>query len=174
MIKLFVCKICGEPYLGGEKPSECAFCGAATNYIGIAEDYSVLWGVELSDQEKQDMEKTLGLEVNATAYYTDVFSKHPKYSKYNRLYKQLMRVEKEHAEVAAKFLGIELPEFKGESSRGSIEEDLKRTVELETDATALYKKFTQNATNEKVKLFFSALAGVEQGHIDHASAELGA
>ena len=165
MIKLYVCKICGEPYLGNNI-DDCPFCGAPKSYLREAEDYSELWKTELSEQEKKDIQATLDLEVNATAYYEKVMKTQDKYSKYDRLFKQFMRVEKEHAEIASKFLNIELPEFKGEDSKGNIEEDLKRSHELENHAVELYTKFLKNATNPNVKNFFNALKHAEQGHED--------
>ncbi len=172
MVELYVCKICGEPYLGGKEPEDCPFCGAPKNYLRKIEEFSVLWKCELTEQEKKDIEETLKLEVNATAYYEDVVKSQEKYSKYNRLFKQLARVEKEHAEIAAKFLNIEIPEFEGEKSKGSIEKDLKRTHELEHHAVELYTKFLENAENANVKNFFKALRHAEKGHEDFIGREI--
>jgi rubrerythrin len=172
MVGLYVCKICGEPYLGGEAPDDCPFCGAPKNYIKSAEEFEELWKTELSEQEKSDMQETLDLEVNATAYYLDVTKANEKYSEPNRLFKQLARVEKEHAEIAVKFLGIELPEFTGETSKGSFEADLERTKELEAGAITKYQTFLQNATDIKVKNFYTALIHAEKGHQDIADKEL--
>ena len=171
MIKLYVCAICGEPYLGGSAPDDCPFCGAPKRYLRIADDYSTLWGAELTEQEKKDMESALDLEVNATGYYTKVTKTQDKYSKYNRLFKQFARVEAEHIDVAAKFLGVDLPEIVGEDSKGSIEADLKRTMELEENAVKMYNSFMQNASSDKVKRFYDALIHAEQGHYDFASEE---
>ncbi|MCK4327872.1 MAG: hypothetical protein KAW41_05415 [Candidatus Diapherotrites archaeon] len=172
MLKLFVCQICGEPHLADEVPTDCQFCGAPKKYLKMAEDYSTLWGAELTEQEKTDMEATLVLEVNATAYYTDVAKANTKYEKYERLFKALARVEKEHAEVAAKFLGVDLPEFVGEKSRGDVKADLERTKELETGAMGRYKEFMANATSDKVKNLYDALIHAENGHKELAEAEL--
>ncbi|MCK5612456.1 hypothetical protein KAR91_61860 [Candidatus Pacearchaeota archaeon] len=168
MAELYVCSICGEPYIGGNAPDDCPFCGAPKSYLKSAEEYQELWKIELSDQEKTDMQETLGLEINATAYYTDVNKANEKYSKANRLFKQLARVEQEHAEIAVKFLGIDLPEIKGETSKGSFEKDLERTKELETGAIEKYQGFLKDATNTNVKNFYIALIHAEQGHEDIA------
>ncbi|MCK5449874.1 ferritin [Candidatus Pacearchaeota archaeon] len=172
MGELYVCKICGEPYLGGDAPDDCPFCGAPKNFIKSADEFNELWKTELSELEKKNMEETLDLEINATAYYLDVSKNNEKYSKQNRLFKQLARVEKEHAEIAVKFLGIELPEIKGESSKGSIEEDLKKTKELEQGAIEKYNGFLKNATSVNVKIFYTALIHAEEGHQDVAESEL--
>jgi len=172
MLKLFVCQICGEPHLAEEIPTECQFCGAPKNYLKPAEEFSPVWGETISDEETDFVKQTLELEVNATAFYLDVTKAHDKYSKWNRFFKALARVEKEHAEVAAKILGVPLPEFTGEKTKGSIEADLERTKDLETTATALYEGFFEKATNAKMKNFFNALEHAERGHRDHAIAVL--
>jgi rubrerythrin len=172
MLKLFVCQVCGEPYLGRSKPDDCPFCGAPAKYIGRVEEYTELWKEDLNEQEKKDLQATLALEVNAAGYYTTVGKTQGKYSKYGRLFKQLARVEKEHAEVAAKFIDVELPEFKGEDSKGSIEADLERTKQLEENAVKEYQEFLGRASSDKVKKFFEALIHAEQGHFDHVSQEI--
>ena len=172
MADLFVCGICGEPYIGGEAPDDCPFCGAPKKFITGYDDFSTLWNGDLTEQEKEDLQETVDLEVNATAYYRDVSDSNEKYSKMNRLFKQFARVEEEHAEVACKLLGIEEPEMKGEKSKGSVEEDLKRTRELEREAVKKYKKFMERAENENVRKFFEALIHAEKGHHDHVDREL--
>ena len=172
MANLYVCKICGEPYIGGDAPDDCPFCGAQKSYIKSSEEYQELWKTELSEQEKTNMQETLNLEINATAYYLDITKTNEKYSKANRLFKQLARVEKEHAEIAVKFLGIDLPEIKGERTKGSFEKDLERTKELETEAITKYQGFLKNATNINVKNFYTALIHAEQGHEEIAGKEL--
>ena len=168
MAKLYVCKICGEPYLGGEAPDDCPFCGAPKNYIKSVEEFSPIWKTELDEQEKKDMQETLKLEINATALYLDVAENNEKYSEQNRLFKQLARTEKEHAEIAAKFLNIDLPEIVGEKSKQDINKDLERTKELESHAVELYKKFLKNSKTDNVKNFYVALIHAEQGHFDIA------
>ena len=162
MVKLFVCKICGEPYIG-ENIDDCPFCGAPKNYLKPAEDFEEIWNTELNEKEKEDLKETLKLEINAAAYYDKVSSSQTKYSRYNRLFKQLARVEKEHVEIASKFLKSDIPELEGEDVRG-IKDDLKRTEELEQEAIKKYQKFLTNAENSNVKNFYIALIHAEKGH----------
>lgn len=172
MAKLYVCKVCGEPYIGGEAPDDCPFCGAPKNYLKSVEEFDELWKTDLNEQEKKDMQETLGLEINAVAYYQKISDNEKKYSKQNRLFKQLTRTEKEHAEIAAKFLNIELPEIKGEDLKGSIEKDLERTKELEKGAIEKYQQFLENSENPNLKNFYVALIHAEKGHHDIVSEEL--
>jgi len=171
MLQLYICQICGEPHLADEVPTDCQFCGAPKQYLKT-QDLDPVWGIEITDQEKQDVQATLELEVNATAFYLDAAKANEKYKKHERLFKALARVEKEHAEVAAKILGVGLPAFEGEKTRGSPQADLERTKELETHATQLYEGFMARATSEKMKNFFNALRHAEEGHRDYAEAEL--
>ncbi|GAG36539.1 unnamed protein product, partial [marine sediment metagenome] len=41
MVKLWVCVICGDPYIGGSPPDCCPFCGAHKKYIKEAKDAEV-------------------------------------------------------------------------------------------------------------------------------------
>jgi len=173
MAKLYVCKICGEPYLGGEAPDDCPFCGAPKNYIKSVEEFSPLWGIELNEQEHKNMQETLKLEINATALYEDIAKENEKYSEQNRLFKQLARTEKEHAEIATKFLNIPMPEITGEKSKANIKADLERTKELEQEAIEKYNEFLKNAKNINVKNFYVALIHAEKGHLDIASESIG-
>ena len=172
MVNLYVCKICGEPYIGVKEPEDCPFCGAPKGYMRPAEEFSALWNAELTEQEEKAIKETLRLELNAASYYEKVSKTQEKYTKYNRLYKQLARVEKEHAEIASKFLKKEMPGLKGEDSKGSLQEDLKRTYELEKHAVQLYTEFLKKATNPNVKNLFTALIHAEKGHENFVEKEL--
>ncbi|MBR9703878.1 hypothetical protein GOV12_00565, partial [Candidatus Pacearchaeota archaeon] len=159
-------------YLGGEAPDDCWFCGAPKNFIRDSEEFFPLWKTKLSSQEKKDMQETLNLEINASAYYKNVENRCEKYSKYNRLFKQLSRVEKEHVEIAIKFLDVKFPELIGEKTKGSCKKDLERTRELEEGAIKMYKRFLKNSTNSNVKNFYIALIHAEKGHFDISCEEL--
>jgi len=172
MSQLYICKICGEPYIGDSPPDDCPFCGAPQNFITKMDQFETLWSTELSEQEQEDVEETLKLEVNATAYYRDVSETNEKYSKMNRLFKQLARVEEEHAEVACKLLDRDMPDIEGEATKGSKQKDLERTKQLEKDAIEKYENFFQRSDSPKVKNFFLALIHAEKGHRDCADSEL--
>ena len=170
MIKLFVCRICGEPYLGGGI-SDCPFCGAPLTYLRPVEEFEEIWDVKISEKETKDLNETLKLEVNATSFYEKVSRAEKRYSKYNRLFKQLARVEKEHVVVACKFLKKDFPELFGEDAKG-LGEDLKRTKELEQEAIGKYKVFLKNAKSTKLKHFYTALIHAEEGHDEIVSREI--
>lgn len=136
------------------------------------EEFKELWKTELDEQGKKDVQETLKLEINATAFYEDITKNNEKYSQQNRLFKQLARVEKEHAEIATKFLNIDMPEIVGEKTRGDIKKDLERTKELEKDAIEKYEGFLKNAKAENLKNFYTALIHAEKEHLNIASESL--
>jgi len=51
---VFVCKICGEAYIGEDPPSRCPFCGVLKEYFVESTEYddTGAWDVELKDNDK--------------------------------------------------------------------------------------------------------------------------
>ncbi|MEM0372858.1 MAG: ferritin family protein [archaeon] len=167
MIQLFVCKICGEPYLGERSPADCPYCGAPRKYVKPYGEYSQLWkDAKLTSVEKENLTKALAAEVNAMYYYDKVAKTQEKYSKYNRFFKRISTVEQEHISTIVKFLNIPSPELKGEEPKGSIEKDIERTKQLEAEAVRDYTAFVTSSKHRPVKTLFKALLHAEQGHFD--------
>jgi rubrerythrin len=82
------------------------------------------------------------------------------------MYKRLAKVENEHASVVTKLLGMAAPIIGEEPCSEDMVENFQKTIELEDTATNLYTRFAKEATEKNVKIFFTALAQVERGHID--------
>lgn len=166
-MNLYICEICGDAYIGTDKPSDCPYCGAKNNFIKLASEAQPIISVktEISEQSKKNLMETLALETRANAIYTCMAGKASEY-KFNKMYKRLAKVELEHAIIVTKLLGIEMPEIANEVCSEDIKENFDKTVELEDHASALYKKFTSEATEDHVRKFFGALMQVEKGHID--------
>ena len=40
-IKVFRCRICGDPYIGVGAPSRCPFCGAQKRFFVSARDWNI-------------------------------------------------------------------------------------------------------------------------------------
>lgn len=166
-MNLYICEICGDAYIGTEKPSDCPFCGAKNNFIKPADEARpiVAEKIEISETSKKNLMETLDLEMRANAIYTCIAGKSQEY-KINKMYKRLAKVELEHAIIVTKLMGMELPAAGSELCADSGVENFKKTIELEDHATNLYKQFAAAATEENVRKFFGALMQVEQGHID--------
>ena len=53
-VKVYRCRICGDPYIGAEAPMQCPFCGAAQRFFVEANDWNPNeFNVKLSEISKQ-------------------------------------------------------------------------------------------------------------------------
>lgn len=166
-MKLYICEICGDAYIGTEKPVDCPYCGAKNNFIKLADEAQPIVNIktEISEISKKNLMETLALEMKASAIYTCMAGKSQEY-KFNKMYKRLAKVELEHAIIVTKLLGISMPEIGAETCADELKENFEKTIELEDHAVELYKKFTGEATETHVRKFFGALMQVEAGHIE--------
>lgn len=164
---LFRCFICGDPYIGFEKPSNCPFCGAHEKYVVPAEEWRDTNKVELTDDSRKNLETSLQLEISNTEFYLCV-SKTSNNEEIRAMFKALSKIESEHASTACKILRIEKPrvglkrDICSSDDSASLEEADKR----ENRAVHLYTEFLKQATEPRVKQIFSALIEIESDHID--------
>ena len=165
-MKTFRCRVCGEVYLGTEKPHTCPFCGAHDNYLVLASEWKLLKSAELSDIAKENLEKALDLEINNTNFYkavsdlsADVFVQ--------SMFKGLSKVEREHASTICKHLGITKPDSTVGSDQ-AVPDDKENIAEAhrrEERAVKFYGAAKQQALESEIKDFFQALIEIESDHI---------
>lgn len=165
-MKTFICEICGDAYVGLEKPKNCPFCGARENYIkpGAEARPIVNEKIELSEQAIKNLKATYDLEVKASALYVCMAGKARTYE-IKAMYKRLAKVELEHAVIVTKLLKIDRPAVGAETCGDEDVENFQKTIALEENAAELYKKFAQVATEQNIKILFTALAQAENDHI---------
>lgn len=165
-MKTFICEICGDAYLGEEKPKNCPFCGARHNFIKEGKDANPVVNVKdaLSDVSMKNLEETLKLEMRANAIYTCMAGKAATYE-INKMYKRLAKVELEHATICTKLLGIETPEAGSELCSDQDIENFQETIKLEDHASGLYREFAKTSTEQHLKILFTALNQAELDHI---------
>lgn len=166
-MKTYICEICGDAYIGADKPKNCPFCGANEGYIkeGDKADPIVNGNYELDDITKKNLETTLALELNATALYICMAEKAKTYE-IKAMYKRLSKVEKEHASICRKILKLDSMEVPDRNCDEDTEENFQKTIALEKNASSLYEKFAGETKNERIKTMFLALTKVEKEHID--------
>lgn len=165
-MKTFICEICGDAYLGEEKPKGCPFCGAREAFIkeGKDADPIVNQKEEIGEASGKNLKETLKLEKEAVAIYNCMAGKSSTYE-IKAMYKRLAKVEMEHASIICKLLEIEKPEITTEECSEDDVENFKKTIDLENAATNLYKKFAKEATEKNIKILFTALVQAEEDHI---------
>lgn len=120
---------------------------------------------ELSELTIKNLKETLELEINANAIYLCMAGKSATYE-VNKMYKRLAKVELEHAVICTKLLGIEMPETTGKECSDQEAENFQKTIELEDHASSLYAKFAKEASEQHVRIMFTALTQVEADHIE--------
>jgi rubrerythrin len=166
-MKLFICEICGDAYIGEEKPSDCPFCGARGTFIKSGADAQPIAEIktEISELSKKNLMETLALETRANAVYLCMAGEAKDYQ-IMKMYKRLAKVELEHAIIATKLLNIAMPEIETQNCSSEDLENFRKTIELEDHAVELYKKFTAESSEEHVRKFFGAIMQAEIGHIE--------
>ncbi len=172
MIKVWKCKICGDPYLGDEAPKQCPFCGAPGKYIIHAAEYvnpNPVKGLEEGD--RKNLEEALKLEVSATQFYACCEGK-AESGEDKAMFHALMKVEREHASLITKALAIPKAEIGTEPCNGPLE-NLKESLRREVHATEVYAKSAAEAKGPRVKEIFQALTRVESEHIDMLKPKVG-
>lgn len=166
-VELYICEICGDAYIGSEKPSDCPFCGAKGNFIKLGAEAEPIAEIksEISELSKKNLLETLALETRANAIYLCMAGEAKEY-KIVKMYKRLAKVELEHAIIATKLLNIAMPEIKSENCSSEDLENFKKTIELEDHAVEMYRKFTEEASEAHIRKFFCAIMQAEMGHIE--------
>ena len=168
-IKVFRCRICGDPYIGEEAPTQCPFCGAPHRFFVEAKSWDPgEFNVELSDISKKNLEAALQLELDNAAFYdcaknvADKANDHYGIAKF----KALMKVEREHASAISKFLKISRPELEKKMCNADSKANSKEGYQREDRAIKAYAKFRDEAVEPRLKEFFGALVEIETDHLD--------
>lgn len=164
-MQVFRCVICGDPYIGSEKPSHCPFCGAHQKYLALAKDWKDRNNVNLTEISRDNLIGALQLEVNNSDFYKKTFSA-AKDPYYQALFKGLSKIEAEHASTIIKILKVNAPEPVQSLPILETEKDfLKLAHTKEQSAVNFYQKSAEDATEERVKELFTALVEIENDHI---------
>ncbi len=167
MLKLWRCQICGDPYLGEEKPVNCPFCGAHERLMVSQEDFENRIGkIEgLTETSKKNLESALKLEIDNTKFYSCASRKSGSEEAKN-LFKILAKVESEHASLISKALGIKKPAIEeADICGGDYLENLAESHRREERAIKHYGKFLSEATEPRAQEIFAALVAIESDHL---------
>lgn len=169
-VKLWRCKICGDPYIGADAPSRCPFCGAYEKFIVEAKNFKETFDVELNEKDLANAKKALEVEISNAQFYFCA-AKKVKDEETSKLFKVLGKVEAEHASIWKKILkmeSVEIPDY--DKCSESEQENLKESHEREDRAIKFYAEAEAEAENDRVREIFGALVQVEKDHL-HLSEE---
>jgi len=168
-VRVFRCRICGDPYIGTEAPLQCPFCGASQRFFIEADDWNPdEFNVSISDISRKNLEAALQLELDNAAFYDCAKNAAEKAGDNYSFakFKALMKVEREHASAISKFLKISRPELEKLACNANAQVNTKEGWERENRAIKAYAKFKDEATEPRLKEFFGALVEIETDHLD--------
>jgi rubrerythrin len=176
MMELWRCQICGDPYLGEEKPKNCPFCGAHERYIVKQEDFEDRIGKveDLTEVSRKNLEAALQLEISNAEFYACA-SRKAETDDARALFKALAKVESEHASVHCKALGIRKPPLNMDFDQCSDKDldNLKESHDREDRAIHKYAEFLAQATEARVAEIFSAIIAIEADHLELSEKRMG-
>jgi rubrerythrin len=167
-VRVWRCRICGDPYIGAVPPSNCPFCGAHAEYIILASDWDDPKVENLNDQDRGNLEKALGIENSNTAFYRCSATKADEEGDFEGFatFKALSKVENEHASIIRKMLGLPKPESEPtEECHDAYIDNVGESLKRETRATSFYSDSAAVASDPRVKEVFAALVLIETDHI---------
>ena len=158
--------MCGEVYIGEEKPKSCPFCGAHEKYFVLANEWKLLYSDSLSDVSKDNLRKALDLEINNTNFYKAVSEK-SKDVYVSSMFKGLSKVEREHASTICKHLKIQKPDSNVGSDKAvnSDQANIEESNRRERSAVKFYGAAMKQAPEKEIKDFLNALMQIESDHI---------
>ena len=166
-VQVFRCMICGDPYIGFEKPSNCPFCGAHEQYMVRSEKWKDTNNVKLTEVTRKNLEASLDLEIGNAEFYLCV-AKTAESQELSAMFKALSKVESEHASTICKLLKVKKPPvtLKEGLCKMSEAQILEEADRRENRAVNLYGEFLRQATEARAREFFTALIEIESDHID--------
>jgi rubrerythrin len=172
-IKVFRCRICGDPYIGLEAPMQCPFCGAHQRFFVTADEWDPKeFDVDLTDVSQKNLQSALKLELDNAAFYDCAKNAAEKEDDQYSLakFKALMKVEREHASAISKFLKISRPDLEKQACNANSLANNQEGWNREDRAIKAYAKFHDEATESRLQEFFGALVEIETDHL-HLHAE---
>lgn len=168
-VKIYRCRICGDPYIGASLPSRCPYCGAPAKYIVEAKDWDPSeFNADLSDVTRKNLQKALQLELNNASFYECAMnSAKAAGDEYMQLkFKALMKVEREHASAICKYLKTDIPKIIEATCDASASANSAEGYRREGIAINSYAQYRDEADEPHLKEFFNALVEIESDHLD--------
>ena len=163
----WVCKICGDPYIGEEAPTECPFCGADHKYIVKGEEYKEPVVGEVTEKEKENILAAIKLEVGNSEFYFCA-SKKAGTIELQKRFKALGKVEAEHAGTLAKLIKAQTPSISRDQDtcKGDDHAFMQEAFDREDKAIKAYTQFLGEANDMRIKQVFAALIEIETTHLE--------
>lgn len=157
------CQLCGETYLGQEA-DRCPFCGAAGKQLTHAAEWVDYGKLDLDESDMEYCRTALGFEVSNTTFYRCCSNKAESIFT-QAIFKRLTKHELEHAELLARMMGTEIPEFREESCPDTDREKFEEAHLREHRAIKYYLHAAGESHHPRVREVFRSLSEIEVQHL---------
>ncbi|MCL6612068.1 MAG: rubrerythrin [Peptococcaceae bacterium] len=163
MMRPLRCQLCGETYLGREA-DRCPYCGAAGKQLVPAAEWVDYGRLELDPNDMEKCRTALGFEVSNWTFYQCCAQKAESIFT-QAIFKRLAKHEMEHAELLARIMGAEIPDFKEESCPDTDREKFEEAHLREHRAIKYYLHAAGESRHPRVKEVFRTLSEIEVEHL---------
>lgn len=166
-MRLHRCRICGETFIGQDRPSHCPFCGAHAEFMlaprAVPADLNA---VQPTEAERADLERAIDLERSNAKFYRAVASL-PGDVALSSAFKRLASIESEHCSLFSKLAGLTKPNDLAEPSEAPArwEDAIAESRTRESRAREFYLAAAVRATGERICEVFTAVAAIEADHL---------
>lgn len=173
MYQAYRCEVCGEVYLGTEKPEECPFCGAHKHFLKSIdiEEVELLRPEKISEKSRENVKSAMGLEVGNASFYFSAASQ-TRDEHFSEAFERLGKIEDEHASALAKLGSLEKSSQPDVEASEELMENLRESHRREERAIQTYRNLMEEAPEEDVGKFFKALAEIEEDHLNFSERNL--
>lgn len=167
-MQVYRCVICGDPYLGKEKPGNCPSCGVPLEYLALAKDWKEKRVESLSSVSRKNLEQAMELELKDSAFYT-ACSRKTRNLEAKAMFWALSKIAAEHAKIVNTILQKAAPRYvedsqgglsDGEKPLSNYEENIKEAKKREENAVKFYNQAASEAKEERVKEIFDAFKNI--------------
>ena len=164
IMKIFVCRICGEVYIGEEIPHTCPFCGVENKYLVPPSVWNETYDLELTDIEKENAAKALEVEISNSSFYKLAYETLTD-RRIGLMFKGLFKIEREHASIFRKILKPDQDPIVDVGCDDDAKKCVEESGRREKSASDFYAKAMSEAINPRLKEIFGAIMKAEQDHI---------
>ncbi|BCR06034.1 hypothetical protein DESUT3_31030 [Desulfuromonas versatilis] len=165
-MNVYRCRICGDASMESEKPTHCPFCGAHQKHTTEAAEFVPLGTGELAKKSRENLLRALELQTGNSAFYRGA-SKVADTPQGKALFSALARIAAVHAEITCRILGAARPEelYETGACSPSHKENLAECHKRKERALHLYRRFLDEATEERVRQVLEAFIEIEADHL---------
>jgi rubrerythrin len=165
-MKIYRCRICGEPYLGRIKPPNCPFCGTEGKYMVLARNWKEDMISTLTDVSEKNLKTALRFEIDKSGFYRCA-ARVAADEEVKAMFSAISRIEAGHASTVRRMLGLpRSSRFEHEGRCYPTDaQNLQEALRREELAVSLYEQAAKQASEKRVREVLLALTEVESDHL---------